>query len=894
MHQLLRRLWHAIRQRRFELDLSEEMEFHRAMKQHELEGRGLELAKAAFAARRALGSVALAQDRSRDVWLPVWLQGIGQDVRHAIRALCGTRIVTSVAVLSLALGIGANTAMFSLVNSLLLRDIPVREPGRLAILLEDGQDTSWTNPIWEDIRNRSDLFDGTFAWAADRFNLAQGGEAQMVNGIWASSSFFSVLGVPALVGRTLTTDDDRRGGGEEGAVAVIGYGFWMRQFGGAANVIGRHITLGRVPFTIVGVTPPGFFGPDVGRTFDVIVPLGTEPLLRGKDSDLDERWSWWLNVMVRLKPGQSLEGANAILRDTQERIREATLPTYGPLDQYLRRRMTLASAPTGRSPLRSRYQRSLLTLLVVVALVLLIACANIANLLLARATARRHELSVRVALGAARWRLGRQLLIESLTLSCVGAAIGLLLAQLGTRLIVAQLSTQTNPVFLDLAPDWRVLGFTTAVTVLTALVFGTAPALRASRVAAIAAMRDRGASAGESRQGVAGGLVVAQVALSLMLVLASGLFVRTFESLAAVPLGFDAEQILLVNLDAPQATGLKDRDLGALYDRVLLAVKEAPGVSDVAMSRMAPFTAGQVWNAPLSVEGAPTPSERRATYMNAITPQWFVAAGTPLVAGRSFNDGDRIGSAPVAIVNQAFARRFGLGANPVGRIILINDLGSAQIVGRMQIVGLAADAVYRALREPTPATVYVPLSQREVGSSITVIVRTAVSPPLLLAKAVGAAISHVDRDLVVTFRPLAEHVKATLIQERLLAMLSAFFALLALLLAGLGLYGVTSYAVSRRRAEIGIRMALGAAQGSVVRLVLSRVLLLVGAGVIVGTAASLWASRFVAALLYSLEPHDPATLVGAIVILVVVGGFAAWLPAWRASRIDPAAVLRDQ
>jgi predicted permease len=464
MPQLFRRAWHLIRQARFDAELAEEMDFHRAMMQQELEQAGSNPSDAQFATSRALGHMALARDRSRDVWRPRWLQGMGQDVRLAFRALRLTPIVTMVAVVSLTLGIGANTAIFSLVNSLSLRVLPVTDPQQLALVTATPRQTGsagpllpfWTYAIWTEIQKRSNAFDGVLAWSSLRFNLAQGGEMQPVDGLFVSGDFFRTLGVTPLLGRTFSIGDDARGGGPDGAVAVVSYGFWQRHFGGAANVIGVPIVVERVPYTVVGVTPSDFFGPEVGRAFDVAVPIGTEPLMRGKDTALDIRFNYWLNIMVRLRAGQSFQTATTVLRGLQPQIRQGAMPrTFLPRFEatFLQDPFTLVPAAAGTSTLRQRYALPLLIILTVVAFVLLIACANIANLLLARAAARRHELSVRVALGASRWRLARQLIVESLVLSGVGMGAGCWLAVRGSRFLVAQLSTSVDRVFLDLSLD---------------------------------------------------------------------------------------------------------------------------------------------------------------------------------------------------------------------------------------------------------------------------------------------------------------------------------------------------------------------------------------------------------------------------------------------------------
>ena len=680
-------------------------------------------------------------------------------------------------------------------------------------------------------------------------------------------------------------------------MTVISYRFWQSRFNGAADVIGRTLTIERVPYTIVGVTAPEFFGVEVGRRFDVVLPIGTEPLVRGKESVLDRRSTWWLSIMIRTKPGQSFDAATAAIRGIQPQIREATIPPqYRDQDkqQYLREAFVLTPAATGTSPLRGRYQKPLVTIMVVTALVLLIACANIANLLLARANARRHEMSVRIALGASRLRLTRQLLVESLVLSGCGALVGILVAFWGSRLLVRQLSTSTNTVFLNIGIDWRMLGFAAVIGIATAILFGTAPALRASRVQPTDALKEQGRSiAGDRRIGLGNVLVVVQVALSLILVVAAGLFIRTFSSLAHLNLGFDRNPILVANVSILR-TGVEENQRAALYERLRQAAAAVPGVTSAAVSAVTP-TSGSSWQYGVErVDGRIVANEKdRGVYVNIVTPGWFDTYATRLLAGRDFTDRDTKTSPHVIVVNEAFARHFLGGQNPVGHHIRQPEFPDRPAVDQ-EIVGYVQDAVYRSLRAAVPPTMYIPLPQLDRSQpSMSISVKAASGSPALLTRSLASALTSVNSNITLTFRPLAEQVNASLIQERVIAILSGFFGGLAVLLAALGLYGVTSYAVSRRRTELGIRIALGAAPGSVVRLVLQRVAALVGTGVIVGGAASLLAVKYVSTLLYGLQPRDPITFAGAVIVLCTIGSLAGWLPARRASRIDPARVLRE-
>jgi putative ABC transport system permease protein len=537
--------------------------------------------------------------------------------------------------------------------------------------------------------------------------------------------------------------------------------------------------------------------------------------------------------------------------------------------------------------------------------VLLIACANIANLFLARAAARRHEFSLRLALGASRWRLARQQLVESLVLSGAGALAGLAMARWATDLLVRQLSTQANTVFLDTHLDWRAVAFTAAVTIAVSLLFGVVPAVRASAAESMEAMREHGRHmtqrarrglGGLTGPGVLDSVVVGQVALSLVLVVGAGLFIRTFTTLATRDLGFDPDPVLLVRLDA-RGTGVAPAGRAALYERVADAVRATTGVAQASISDVTPVS-GMILDGYVEVENGPRlMPPQNVSYKNTVTPGWFATCGTHFVAGRDFDDRDRLASPPLVIVNETFARRFLPGGNPVGRRIRNPSPAPGEQRGWMEVVAVVADATYLSLRDAVPATQYVPLAQQDgsgpFSSLVSLSIRTTGRAPSLLARSVAEAIALVDPNIAITFTPLKQQVDAALVQERIVAILSGFFGALALLLAGLGLYGVTAYAVTRRRTEIGIRMALGAQPGSVVRFVLGRVALTIAAGIVIGAGLSAWAAQFVASLLYGLEPRDPMTLAGAALTLSVVGATAGWVPARRAARIDPAAVLRD-
>ncbi len=808
-------------------------------------------------------------------------------LRMAIRALRSTPAVSAIVVFTLALAIGANTAIFSVVNSLLLRTLPVPEPGRLVTISSDyalahgfKAGVGWSYEMWTRLLQLPPVFDGVLMWSQPTFNFAPSGEKEPARTLLVSGGFFTTLGVQPRVGRLLTVEDDVRGGGKDGPVAVISHRLWQERFDGAADTIGRSLTLDGVPFTIVGVTPAEFLGIEVGQAFDVAVPLGTEPLILGKRSAIDERRSFTFLVLVRLKPGQSLEAATTILRSIQpavlgvapERLADVRPP-------FLREPFVAVAAPTGRSDfLRVQYQRPLLTLQVLVGLVLLIACVNVACVLLARAAGRRHEMAIRIALGAGRWQLVPQLLIESVLLAAAGAAVGLLLASWGSHALVSQLSAFDAEMTFNLRPDWRVLGFTIAIALATALLFGAAPAFRATNVQPLSALRGPGGSRGKSGSArLTSGLTVLQIALSLMLVVAAGLFVRTFGRLLNVPLGFDSGRVLVATVDTAGA-GIDPGERLSFYERLAEAVSRVPGVAHAAASMDTPLSRAR--QGPLLLKAERVES--------VVTPGWFATYGTRLVAGRDFSSVDSAAGAPSAIVNQAFARKFFPDRDALG-----------QVTEGKTIVGIVGDAVYATVRGGVRPTVYIPLAQSAGRgmpgrTEVQISVRSAAGPPALLAKQVSAALNAVDPGLSYSFRTLQDYVDASVSQERTVARLAGLFGGLALLLAGLGLYGVTSYAVSRRQFEIGIRMALGAQRTHVLSLVLFRSFAITAAGLILGLAGAIATTSYLEALLFGVVPLDQATFIGVVCLLALVAATAAGIPAQRATRIDPLVALRSE
>jgi predicted permease len=865
--------------------LAEELRTHAEMEADELEKAGVPRDEARRRALVALGSSARFREETRDVRALPWLSGLLRDAGYSLRTLRSQPGFTGIVVLTLGLGIGANATFFSILNALVLKPLPVHDPAALVTIGGD----EWTNPIWEAIRERqSQIFDGAFAWSPTAFDLSGNGETEPVDGAYVSGDFFRVLGVAADLGRVLTTDDDRRDGGVHGPVVVISHRFWQSRFGGASDVIGQRMTVDRVPFTIVGVLPASFLGLDVGRALDVMLPIGVKTLIRRDPHNLDARSTWWLHIGGRLQPGQTVEQAQAALRAVQPHVRDATVPPQFVARQaaeYLSEPFTLQSAATGRSAVRSLYQPALAAIMGVVGLVLLIACANVANLMLARATTRQREFSVRLALGGTRRRITQQLLVESLLLAAMGAAAGLLIAFWGGEVVVRQLTTWRDSVVLDLAIDWRVFGFLVGVTGLTAVLFGLAPAWSVRAASPQEALRQGGrGSTGDRRMGLRNLLVVGQIALSLVLLVGAGLFLRTFVSVSAAPTGLIPAGLTAIELNLDQSSVPRDRRAEHI-DRLRQAAARVPGVLAATGSVVTPLS-GSGWNAGIG-ETFP-PARNQMSWMNAVTPGWFAAVGARVLEGRDFADADVPGGVPVAIVNESFARKFLEPGSAVGQQVRVGGPSGSE---QFNVVGLTSDVMYRRPREGMVPTLFVSAGQSR--REVSLVVRFAPGQQATATRALAEEIRRSDPDIAFTFRPFDELVRATVNQERLIASLSAAFGVLALLLAAIGLYGVMSYSVNRRRSELAVRMALGADRSSISRLVVGQGAGLVAAGILLGGVSSWWVSGYVQALLFGIGAHDALTMGGAATILGAVGILAAWIPARRASNIDPAGLLRS-
>ena len=867
--------------------------------------RGMPPDEARAAARRKLGNTTLVREEIYQMNTISLIDSAWRDLKHGVRLLRMNPAFAVIAVLSLALGIGANTAIFQLLDAVRIRTLPVEQPWQLVdVRIEDGghgrtgqfsgRTPQLTYPLLEQIRARQEAFSGLAAWGTAAFNMTSSGEARYARGMWVNGEYFDTLGVKPLVGRLLTGADDVRGCAAP--AVVLSYGFWQREFGGDVSTIGRPLQLERHNYDVIGVTPPQFFGTEVGRSFDVAVPLCAEPLSHVERTWLDKPDVWFLGLFARLKPGWTLERAGAQVASFSPAMFQATLPPrYRPEDSknYLAFKLKTLPAGTGVSSMRRDYEMPLWLLLATTGLVLVIACANLANLMLARATAREREIAVRLAIGASRGRLVRQLLAESLLLSAIGAVGGLFIARWLSATLVGFLRTESNQVFLALSTDWHVFAFTLALAVATCVIFGLAPAIRATSTEPGSAMKSgsRGTTDSHERFGLRRGLVVAQVALSLVLVVGALLFVRSLRNLMVLDAGFRQDGVLVVNLDL-RGAGTPVEARRAQYRDLAARIRAVPGIDDAAEAFIVPVS-GSGWNNTVVIDGKTFNDRAHTVNFNGVGAGYFRTMGTPLLAGRDFTDADTVNSLRVAIVTEQFAKMFFAGGNPVGRTFQIDE-GVGVERPLYEIVGLVKDVKYTNLREEFKPIAFLAANQeKEPDPSLQIVMRSS-APLAAVTGGVSAVVAASAPAAILEFDTLNSMVRNSLMRERLMATLSGFFGLLAGLLATIGLYGVMSYMVERRRNEIGIRIALGADRGAVIGMVMREAATLVAAGLVVGGVAAVGASQMAKTLLFGLKPGDPVSLTMAAAVLALIAGVASYVPAWRASRLEPTQALREE
>ncbi len=820
-----------------------------------------------------------------------------QDVRYGFRLLWRSPGLATVALLSLALAIGANTAIFSLLNAVLLRELPVRQPERLAalsVLRRDGISDSFSLPMWREIERNQRVFSGLFGWWGDSVeNVEANGVLSRALIFGVTGSFYSELGVSPRVGRLIVPDDVKLEAGAPERVAVIGYGFWQRQLNGDPSVMGKTIRVQGVPFTVIGVAPKGFTGMTIALEPDVTIPLTALPMAEGQEIRGNRRW-FGLDIAGRLKDGVSLAQAQAQLESFWPSVRDATIPldyTEMQRGEFLARRLEVKSAARGLDIyVRSRYTRALYALMSVTALILLIACVNLASLMLARAGSRRHEIGVRVALGAARGRLARQLLTENILLSLGGALFGLGLAYWGTRALRDFiLQTFIVPPALNVTPDLRVLVFTSVTAILTGILFGLAPAWHAAHQDPAELLQQNllKLSGGTTRFGKL--LLSSQVALSLVLLMSAGLFVKSLENLRSINPGFRSDGVLQVKLYGVPG-GYKNIDNDTYYPELIRRVSSVPGVRVAGLANFRPGL-GSPWKQAISPvsPGTGTGSNLQAA-LALVSPGLFESLSMSLLQGRHFQWKDDDHAPRVAILSRKFAQQLFPSGDAIGRHIRVGSEPQRQDI---EIVGIVSDARLFNIREPDSAVVYVPSLQEPKYIHWNSLEVSATGNPAALTKTIKAEIESLGHEYALWITPLAVARDSGLLQERITAMLSAFFAGLALILAAIGLYGLMSYTVTQRTREIGIRIALGAQKASVQRMVVRDTLGLVLAGIVIGVPLALAATRLIANFLFGLSTNDPAVLALAAILLLIIGMSAGFLPARRATHVDPMVALRQ-
>jgi putative ABC transport system permease protein len=892
------------RKEQVEREMDEELRGYLEASVNEKMRSGMTREEATRAARIEMGGAENVKEKVRAVGWESLVDTLWQDLKFGVRLLRFNTGFAAAAILSLALGIGANTAIFQVLDAVRLRTLPVKNPQELARVAIDHRNgatghfssrySDLTYAMWEQIRAQQQSFSNIFAWGPTQFNTSPGGEVHNVQGLWVSGEFFQTLGVEPVMGRFLTPADD----GPEcaSAGAVISYAYWQHEYGGQPDVVGRKLTISRHPFPIIGVAAGGFYGVEVGRSFDVALPLCAEPIISGEGSQLKSSSGWWLSVMGRLKPGWSLEHAASQLRAISPGLFQATLPPqFNPTNakHFLEYKLGATPAGSGISELRTQYEDPLWLLLGLAGLVLLIASANLANLLLARSSAREKEMAMRIAMGASRARLMRQLLAESLLLALIGAAFGALLAHDVSEMLVASLNTQHDPLFVDIGMDWRVLGFTTGLAVLTCILFGLAPALRATKVAPGTVLKESGKGLTErhSRFGLRRILVVSQMALSLTLLVGALLFARSLNNLTKLDPGFRRDAILVADIDFTERN-LPKEARQAFSNELLQRVRAIPGVDAAALAAIVPLSGDGIGHDILMGSAGEPEGDAPVAAFNLVSPRYFETLQTRFLAGRDFDERDRLGAPNVAIVSETFVRKYANGKNPLEMTFRVRRMNKTS--APYQIIGIVKDTKYADLREDLYPIVYVAEAQYEdPGTDALMLIRSRL-PLAGILSAVKSTASQSDPDADTSFYNFHQMIEDSLLRDRLMARLAGFFGVLAAVLAAIGLYGVISYMVERRRNEIGIRMALGAGQQSIIRLVLRETGILLLVGLATGAALSLGMAKAAASMLFGLKPTDLVTYLLAVASLSAVATLASFLPARRAAKLDPMVALRNE
>jgi macrolide transport system ATP-binding/permease protein len=919
VHPLLHRLRWWIERRRKEDEIREELQFHLDEEADRSESDGLTKDEARRAARQDLGNLRLVEENMRAIWTFTWLEQFAQDVRYAVRTMLNHRTFTCLAVFSLALGIGANTAIYSFVDSILLRSLPVEDPESLVVLKWRAKDPRvpgqpWRPfvmhsmsgsayddeagltsgifpfPAFELFEHTDTVFSSVFGYyPAGDLNVMVEGSADRVTGEYVSGDYFRGLEVAPIAGRMVVSEDDRAGAP---AVVVVSADFSQRYLGGPATAAGRSIRISNVPFTVIGVAPPEFFGIDPARAPDLYLPMHTDLLVNARglhgvtpETYLDQNY-YWINVMGRLRPGVTLGGAENRLAmlfrqwvagtaaNDEER---ANLPS-----------LLVTEGAAGLDSLRRQYSKPLYVLLVLVGLILAIACANIANLQLARATARQREMAVRLSIGAGRIRVIRQLLTESSVLALLGGGFGIVFAIWGVRILTFLLANGQENFTLRADLNWHVLAATLVVSLACGMLFGLAPAIQSTRpdvMPTLKQVRASGSPVARRRLSLSHVLVVSQIAVSLLLLVAAGLFVRTLSNLQSVQLGFNRENVLLFELNARQA-GHDEPEIATFYANLRAQLKAIPGVRNATLSHASLLGAGR--QLPIKVSGVAAEGTR---ILNA-GPDFFSTMQIPMTLGREIDERDRPGSPPVAVVNELFARTYFGEQNPLGRHLTLEGPSPRD----MEIVGVSANVRYQGVKEKLFPIVFIPYNQGAFPAvmDMTYALRTA-GDPLAYVKTVREVVHQADARIPVTgIKTQAAEIDQNINQEIVFARLCTGFGLLALIIACVGLYGTMAYTVARRTGEIGIRMALGARRISVVVMVMRQVLVLAAGGLALSVPAALITSKFVESFLFGMKPNDPVALTTAAGVLLSAALLAGFLPARRASRIDPITALRHE